>query len=539
MEVSEQTAYEHLGERALAYLLATDEVAIRTRFAGGSTEKFDQRREEVLAWLVELDEQMRSWNQPSFPMRNEWSRKLSERHGSVDISLGNYARQSSGGILPSVPTILMPLEEALAGLALECYPEILVKEPKGLFEQVTPITLYRHPLNVEFQKIIMQDPDLSRLFPNTDDSNGPHGNTIRSSGQGGSSQLSSFAEVIIMSGWKLAHVRLERPSIEEHLNAVLENLEIIRSAIRGELVTIPGRLGLVGVLLPDDIDRIDLGGVLIRRADRRDEQFVDITLLDGQLTTTSPGGDTVVINYSGDLVVEFEIPYVIRSGSMHLLDEWPAVLRGAQTLIAELKENIRLGLLLVSPDRRLNLLPTWQVNLDPLSQGTSASWSDARQAPALVPTQLTLEQSIEWREWSMRIETYRIPTIAVAIRRMLASVAERGTPDDVLVDAVIVWENLFGGRGETMLRVTSSLAWLLGASAQDRRARQNRYKKIYNTRSAVVHGEANVNQKHLLEHSAEAVQVSAEALRAIFGSRTALLGVPTSDARSLQILYEG
>lgn len=540
-KASEQLVYEHLGERALAYLLATDVVAIRTRFTPGEdTESLDHGREVVLAQLVGLDEQMRTWNQPEQFLTSEWSRKLAERHESADMSIGNYARQLSGGILQSIPTNLGPPEEALARLALESYPGLSVKEPEGPFGRWgMPISLFRHPLNDAFQDVVMQDHDLKMLFPDSNESVGPSGSTMRSSGQGGTHQIWTFAETIIMSGWKSAHAKLENPSAEDHLIAVLENLAIVRSAVRSELVTIPARLGLVGVLLPEGVDNVDLGWALIRRADQRDGQFANVTSLDGQLTTTTPAGETVVINYSGDLVVEFEVPYVVQLESFNMADEWPDALRGGQDLIAEIAQNIRLGLLLASPEKRLILVPTWQVSLDPFTQGTGASWFDAKQTPGLMPTQLTVEQVAEWQEWSVRVAKHRIPSIDVAIRRMLAAVAERRTPDDVLVDAVIVWENLFGARTETTLRVTSSLAWLLGASAADRRARQTRYKKIYGTRSDVVHGATTVDQKRLLEVSAEAVQVSVEALRAIFGRRSALLESKTSEDRSLQILHEG
>lgn len=50
----------------------------------------------------------------------------------------------------------------------------------------------------------------------------------------------------------------------------------------------------------------------------------------------------------------------------------------------------------------------------------------------------------------------------------------------LLVDAVILWDNPFGARTETTLRVTSSLAWLLGSSAVDRKSKQKHYKDIYN-----------------------------------------------------------
>jgi len=58
------------------------------------------------------------------------------------------------------------------------------------------------------------------------------------------------------------------------------------------------------VLLPEGLDQIELGWATIRKTDARDDQFVDTTSLGGQLTTENSDGQTVVINYSGDLVLE-------------------------------------------------------------------------------------------------------------------------------------------------------------------------------------------------------------------------------------------
>jgi hypothetical protein len=56
----------------------------------------------------------------------------------------------------------------------------------------------------------------------------------------------------------------------------------------------------------------------------------------------------------------------------------------------------------------------------------------------------------------------------MSIRRILRAVSERKEPEDTLIDAVIVWENLFGSSQETTLRVTMSVAWMLGTDSKHR-----------------------------------------------------------------------
>lgn len=537
-EATERLIYEHLGEEALLYLLAVDEDQLHDRF-GDAGSPLTAEQEAVLSQLVLIDEQMRTWQQPEEQLSHEWSRRLTERPESSELSLGNVARQISGGFLVAAPTGLGALEECLARLTLECFPALIVKEPEGPFGRMgLPVSL-KHPLDLSFQDLVMQDAELARLFPNKNGSSGRGGSTFRSSGQGGSHQLWIFGATLIASGWRLARVKSVSPTPEELVESVLEGLLIIRRAMSGDETTIPARVGLTGVLLPDSVDRIDLGWAVIRKVDERDEQFIKVTSLEGQLTTTTAEGKNVVINYSGDLVLELEVPYLVRLVQLDIAADWPNELHVAYLKLEAIIQNVRLGLLLACPDLRPILIPTWQAILDPLTQGTGAGWVDAKHTPGLIPTRLTEAQASEWKIWATNIQVHRIPTIGVAIRRMLASIAERRSPDDVLVDAVIVWENLFGAKTETTLRVSSSLAWLLGNSSADRRMRQTRYKKIYGIRSDVVHGAAAVNPTRLQEFSMEAVQISIDALRALFGTHVALLGIETSEERSLQIMHEG
>lgn len=146
--------------------------------------------------------------------------------------------------------------------------------------------------------------------------------------------------------------------------------------------------------------------------------------------------------------------------------------------------------------------------LDPLQPGTGLSWRNPQEPPRYTPVQLTVPQAAEWGKWAQRVGGLRTPTVAVAIRRMLAAVAERNTTEDVLVDVVIVLENLVGAKTETMLRVCSSLAWLLGSDKEVRLTQQGAFKKMYELRSKLVHGDASPDRKKVAESSRDAVKVS-------------------------------
>lgn len=538
-EANERLIYEHLGENALVYLLASDVETLRKRF--NDTESFDLgvEREAALAQLVVIDEQM--VNLPHESLRaHEWVCQLAHQITLPSSSLGNLLRQLSGGEIFQMAVDLGSLETILARLTIDVYPGLLVRESEISFHSTgLSMALFRHPLSETFQTLILEDSELVALFTDESEHAGRGGSTLRSTGQGGTHQLSTFANNLIAAGWSAALLDYVLPNADDVVRAVLNALHTIRAAIKGEATFVSARVGLAGVLFPEGRNELDLGWAKIRRADERDTRHVRFVSPQGQLQTTASNGNTITINYSGDLVLEFKVPFLVKMETLDFRTEWPEELTVWSRVFENFTQNIRLGLILACPNLRPILVTTWQVIVDPFSPHNGTGWRDVSRTPGLVPTLLTEEQMEEWGNWAKKIEEYRIPSIGVAIRRMLMAIAERNTPEDVLVDAVIVWENLFGAKSETTFRISSSLAWLLGDSKEDRLSRQARYKKIYRHRSDVVHGVATINMDRLQEVSNEAVQISIDALRAVFGEHAELLAHKTSEERSLHVLHAG
>jgi hypothetical protein len=123
-------------------------------------------------------------------------------------------------------------------------------------------------------------------------------------------------------------------------------------------------------------------------------------------------------------------------------------------------------------------------------------------------------------KWTTRIKDNRFDSIEPD-----TSGRRRSEPDDILVDAVIAWENLFGSNQETVLRVTSALAWLIEPdSPAERSTLQSRLKKLYTLRSNVVHG--NVKKSAALKtESQEAVSIALRSLATLFEHRPDLLAL--------------
>ena len=534
-DTAERLMYEHLGEQALAYLLAIEAPSIHERFADEEPKPLEDRREEVIDQLVGMDRilQSRASGMPDGGVQREWTAALS---GDGDHSLGNELRVVCGGSIPEVAADLSELEQLLAGLAIHVYPGFLVKEPEN---RVLSFSLGpKFPFdqwNQNFEGRVLADKTLKKLFYKKDPGRGWVGET-RQAGTGGVQQLWVFAQNLLISGWDHSQLMSPHPTCEEYVEAVLEALRTVKAAVEAKEAATPVRVGLAGVLLPNSTERLDLGWAVIRRANDRDDRAIRHTGLEGHLHFVDSEGKTVSAKNSGDLVVEFTAPYKILLGDFRGEDEWPGE-PDLQFHVRELVENIRLGLLLADPDSKHVLGLSWQKVLDPLQPGMGLSWRNPQESPRYTPAQLTEPQAAEWGKWAQRVGDLRTPTVAVAIRRMLAAVAERNTTEDVLVDAVIVWENLVGAKTETVLRVCSSLAWLLCSDKEDRLTQQRAFKKIYELRSKLVHGDASPDRKKVAESSRDAVKVSLQALRAVFSEHSWLLQLPTSEERSLQLIH--
>ncbi|MPZ21967.1 MAG: hypothetical protein GEU28_00105 [Dehalococcoidia bacterium] len=531
---------EHLGEDALGYLLNLERHQVQELVSNPDRPRWDERREAAIQRLSSVAAQL----QDEVARELRWSNWLGSCGDGQSESVGTIIRQSCGGEIKSALPETDPVTTSLTALAIDLYAVLLVlgrEDPR--FGSHFGSATFRHPLDGRFQEAVLSDKELVKLFPHSPGQLDwqRQGNSLRSTGQGGGNQLAGFASSVITAGLDFASLAQAEVTVDSLVDGVRQMLTLVRSAIAGRPAVVPVRIGLTGVILPDTCQLLDLGWAKLRPADDRDERIVRRTALEGRLQGHSSDGDTVIIRYSGDVVLETELEYQIEvHADVGTLDsKWPNDL-AALRKVDELVENVRLGILLACPDARpLIVAATWRAIIDPLSAALSVGWSDPQAIRTLTPTRLADAQAAEWAGWSKKIHDYRAAGVSVAIRRMLMATADRRLPEDVLVDAIVVWENLFGGANETTLRVSTALAWLLASTADARRDRQKRFKKIYGLRSRVVHGAPNVNQKELQKSAVEAVQVSLEALRQVFGDRTDLLRMGSGAERSEALLLGG
>ncbi|TDD58015.1 hypothetical protein E1263_20885 [Kribbella antibiotica] len=461
--------------------------------------------------------------------------RLEPRPTGVDgssRSLAEELRQASGG-QREASTTKDPLPRSLFQLLEHAYPMLLLPVAgPGMWPSVG--SLHWHPAETAFRDAVMADEVLQKLFYEEREHEGHRGSYIGSLNRGGI-QLLAFSSTLILKAWDLTRLDSVTPSFEEVYRKLLVVVAAIRDVVDGRVVDLPVRVGFAGIRLPDDFAGAALSGWRLRSVDRRDGWIIERAEMPGQAASTGPDGVDVLIDYAGNVVLEFTAPYRVKIG--HFADNVvPLDLENHFTAMNQAIELVRLGLALAPSSDRGLVAPAWIATFDLLVQGWNVNVFDTRNAYKLKPQRLDAAQAEEWMKWIDLIRgVEERKRIQIALRRFLLALAERKTPEDVLIDSVIVWENLFGANGETSLRVSGSLAWLLGTDAADRRKLRTEFNAIYGLRSKIVHGSADMKPGEI-EMSEKALAIAAKALRAIFEHRPDLLLDADSATRSIRLL---
>jgi hypothetical protein len=465
-------------------------------------------------------------------------------------SIANVLRSMAGGTIEAPPRVVDKVHEILLEYASEFYALFLIPPDNKFpnpFQPELSRASFTHPRKEELLQAILADASLVRLFGGADTSKGTmhvSGYVLSSHGRGNTVQLATLPELILRNAWHLALLSNKKPSRNQFRDAVVAVIAQLRTAVNGRAVTIPVRVGLTGVKLPDGIGEITLPWGKMRVASSKDDELVPAALQEGTTGTTTAGGKPVTIRHAGDIILETELPYrIVAKDASRVLGgmpfPFPADFKDQETLQQRI-ETIQLALLLATKREgpRPRVKQAWTADMDPIGFGYSTSWRNPYDLQGIPPIELSLEEANSWKVWCGRIDAHRVPSIQVAIRRTLLAEIERKDPIDVLVDAVTAWENLVGSdKGELRLRVSAALAWLLGKDTAEREVLQATLKDLYDHRSRAVHGSDKLKPEDAQKKSAEAVSIALRALQVLFKNRTELLDdCEDSDARSIRLI---
>lgn len=535
LDAGEALLVKTFGIRLLAYLCAVGEAQMVSRLEHGTV--LSTAAEAVLGHLVRLAQVVgaRLAEHPGLP-----------RHLSIDlvrtvpdaIGLGTALRLSAGG---KVPVDLVegrsddPVKSAVGRMAIDAFPQLLL--PKDRFWPTLPVSVYHHPSREGLQEAITSDGALSRLFTEDDPSIGRHGYMYNSLGRGGSYQDVLFGEMVIASSWETMVMTEPRPEVRGLVEQCYRNVDTLRSALAGEPALVPARVVFTGFRTTELPISTPWGPL---RPMTEWERELAPPALQGAVTGGQADGSQVTVSYAGEMLLEAEMPYAVVLSTPPRGEPWPDI-AGSGSL-RRMIEGTQLSLLLAT-ERPQSSWPTarlaWTWTADPLGHGSNIGWSDTRSGTGFMPAELSATECQSVSEWAHRIDGVWIAKVDVAVRRLLRAANERNDMADRLVDAVIVWENLFGtSEGEPTLRISSSMAWLLGTGSAEREELQRSLRSLYRSRSRIVHG-GTLEEATLAQDANAALTYARDALRVLLRERPDLLALSDGSARSVRLIMGG
>lgn len=526
-----------VGDEALAYLFGRDSPDIPRLVSG------EVQPSNIQTQIIERFSQLRR-NMPSElddDSINEYVRVWLMQVGQ-GRTLASQIRESVFGQEDS-PDTNGELERALATLALDVYAGFLFPpDPRIPFmPQLTSIHVTRaafhHPASTAFQESILKDPRAAAIFATEIEHSGRTCMMLDNTGSGSSLQLVMLADLLLNRAWRRLGSQPQSPTALARQS--VEELRLVRDLMAGKTHNIPAKIAFTGVLLPGSAQlTLDCG--VVRSATEEDRKLAPESLK-GQLSGTDSDGVRTLINYDGDIVLEYDYPFKVRFFEPEGFDfskPFPDDLRAPNLTSAVTRLRFSLMLAVDRPSR-VQLIQTWQSIDTPLSTGPSMAWSDPRQGTGLMPTQLTEAEVAAWGDWYQRLSTPHVARIELALSRVLRAIAERREPSDVLIDSVIAWENLFGTKeGEPTFRISTCLAILLEESLDARQRLKKRLTDIYGLRSKIVHGSRNLkpNEYPMCQ---EALDIAIRAIRILSDDRSDILELPDGAQRSARLLLGG
>jgi hypothetical protein len=534
---------ETYGIKLLAFLCATDVGSMRSRLEG--TEALSSAAEQVMmSALLPLARQVAAQLAGSGRMPPSLALQFLLTPSADGTSLGVQLHRAAGG---EIPDDLLGaagedrVKQALAHLAIAAYP-LLLAPTEAPFHRAH-LSLYQHPLRRSLQDALQEDPVLTKLFTEDDPGLGRSGTAYTSLGTGGGYQDVMFGEMLIGCAWDVATIQDSEVELHTLVTQVMRNVDDLREAASGGTARVPQRVSFTGFITE--------GGQSIRtpwgplRPIRPSERDRAPGMLHGAVSGTDATGKQVSVAYAGEMVLETSAAFALRIVPGKPLEPtepppWPSPRAWEET--RRRVECIQLAILLATErpiDQWATARQAWTWTGSPLSHGPALSWADSRSMTNFMPTELSSDECDAVGTWIDVIDQHWTPRIDIAVRRLLSAANTRTDPADRLVDAVIVWESLFGtSQGEIRLRVSSAMAWLLAADYSEREALQSRLRKIYDDRSQIVHG-GRFDDRSVVETAGEALAHARECLRRLLRDRPEVLALPDGAARSARLLLGG
>lgn len=395
-------------------------------------------------------------------------------------------------------------------------------------------SLYNHPLITSFCESFMKDQSLKRLFPGIDISELESSEYITkisaqwltNIGNGGTQQILNVISSLffqtatrcIINEGKIDYILLCK-----YLEEVLADLRKFANKEEVEMFVL---CGLEGFTMDENVF-LKFENVIIRPPTKYEL--------------------SILLNYNRppQLVVEKKIPISLRvlkvNSTQEEIDEfyqkgfteWNKIFSSIQQEV----DKVRLSLVLSSDiENKQFITPIENSRFIESPVRNSVQMYELNRFDASANACLTKDMVKKVEDLYPLIVFNKLN---FGIKRLLSAVGDRPDPNDAFIDAIIVWENVFGVKSETTFRITASLAKLLeDTNVEKRNELQKRLKKLYSKRSNIIHGVEELPVEKSQELKNEALSISIKTLKILFQDRRDLIECKP-EIRSQTILLEG
>jgi hypothetical protein len=465
---------------------------------------------------------------------------FSVREVGSAATLANGIRQAAGGNIQS-PDAADPTARRLQELAIDIYPVLLIP-PSGQFPAPgfsAARTLIWYPKIDELITSIATDSDLQNLQPDIAGNQAPEDSNTHAALLANNFHPASLIESIIVYAYNSAVFSLLRPpSAQEYAEEVIQSLADARSLARGHRVSLPVSTGLANLRFASPtIIQSDVGRLV--PYSKIYDHWVPMQAQKAKLVQESDQGSHE-FHGSGDIVFHAKLQYRLDINT-EPIGTWGWQLRQVDHASEPLEAVLCLAATLgIENDIPIAVDPTWTVVFAPIMRGGfPRPWRNDYSLPrASAPLRvLSEEQAGAWESWISTINSEGLGKLRIATRRLQTAIAERTSPLDRFVDAVVVWENLFGSGGELTLRISASLAWLLGRDSEERARLHRELSRLYGRRSQVVHGGEHLSDAEAAVAAERALEIAILALRKLYLDFPELVSIAAHD-RSLAIMLQ-
>ncbi|MFE0651762.1 hypothetical protein ACFVZH_24550 [Streptomyces sp. NPDC059534] len=446
-------------------------------------------------------------------------------------SIANTFRKFCGGGI-DVKESSDPIEATLFKIASDAYPATLftahpLGDPGGMSASITGSLAFRGSQFAKaLTRLILEDPDLKRLFPDAPAMEGYDGIGIDissmiywSTGSGSTIQVANLAGSLVRAALQKAPANC---TPVKFYDLIRQSLRDARKLAKTGKANTKALVGLSNVVVPEGSEVGLHGGIIRPFAPGDSQSFID------------PAGIKSVLEVPCQIEILGIFPATDSDSHWGQLQGKLAL---ANTVLRRLIDLERLAILFACDGPPQAPIGVATTVLNPIQSGNAVNFSIhhsiSNQHPLI---EIDAETSAKAAEWSAKVS--EIPeNLDMGMRRILSAASERFDPMDSFVDAVICWENLFGtNQGEVGFRIAGSISHVLEPhDSSTRKKLFDEVKKMYSVRSNLVHGTKEPGFLESSKYKDRSIEIAASAFKALC-DRADLLALKSTDRGNLLLI---